>query len=133
MYLKKYIIGLFLLLLVGCSGEQTANVRFHTDFLSDQEAIKKIVQDEKKIINTNLIGTEQWVLVTYEVLPQYRIQKSKIETDLTKKLKKEFPEGNFLVSGDFKIHYESNKIIDEDEKKVKKSIIKLKNLSEEEK
>lgn len=131
MYLKKYIV-ILLLLLVGCSGEQTANVRFHTDFLSDQEAIKKIVKDEKKIVNANVIGTEQWVLVTYEVLPQYRIQKSKIETDLTKKLKKEFPEGNFLVSGDFKIYYESKKILDEDEKKVKKSIIKLKNLYEEE-
>ena len=49
-------------------------------------------------------------------MPWMRYKKQKIEKKVEEDLKKEFPEEDLIVSADFKLHWESKKLIDKNEK-----------------
>lgn len=114
-------------------------------FAEDFEGIESIVKKEERIQQRQLVAAQDMVLVTYDVKPTHRIQKQSIESELKKELEEAYPTVNFVVSGDFKLHYEAQKLAkkqksegskDEkdakEEQSIKKEIEQLEKLSEEE-
>ena len=68
-----------------------------------------------------------------QVKPWLRYKKKKIEKKVEEDLKKEFPNADLIVSTDFKLYWESTKLIDQNDKeKLNDEVDQLKKLSKEE-
>lgn len=127
--MRKWLVLLFLL--AGCNGED-AEPFVQTEFKEEVSGVQSIVAKDERIQKRQLVAADDTVLVTYEVKPAYRIQKEHVERDLQKALQKAYPTLKFVVSGDFKLHYEAQQLAKKEPKSVKKKIEQLKKLAEEE-
>ena len=145
---KKGFILLLIVFLVGCNSEDAVPY-IEQGFTGEIGSIEGVVQREERIQNRQLVAAEDIVLVTYEVKPQFRVQKQRVERELKEQLEKAYPSLQFVVSGDFKLHYEAQQLakkkendsseeeVDkeadkETQNKIKKEIEQLKELAEEE-
>jgi len=142
--IKKGFILLLIVFLVGCNSEDAVPY-IEQGFTGEIGSIEGVVQREERIQNRQLVAAEDIVLVTYEVKPEFRVQKQRVERELKEQLEKAYPSLQFVVSGDFKLHYEAQQLAkkekndsseDEADKetqnKIKKEIEQLKQLAEEE-
>lgn len=138
----KWLALLFLL--VGCNSEDTTPF-IEQGFAEDIASIESIVNKEERIQKRQIVAAEDMVLVTYEMKPAFRVQKQRVERDLKKALEKAYPSLQFVVSGDFKLHYEAQQLAKKglasstkeqgestEKQSVKKEIEQLKKLAEEE-
>lgn len=141
---KKWIGLALVFLLVGCNADEAAP-SVAQDFTGNISEIEATVKKEERIQARQLVAAEDTVLVTYEVKPQYRVLKQQVEKDLQEQLEKAYPTLQFVVSGDFKLHYEARQLAKKEqkqstkkeadpteEKSIKKEIEQLKKLAEEE-
>lgn len=142
--MRKWIGLALLFLLVGCNAED-ATPLIEPNFSGEISGIETMMQQEERIQKRQLVAAENIVLVTYELKPAFRIQKQRVERELKKQLEEAYPSLQFVVSGDFKLHYEAQQLAkkerDDEEKSteksdqetnVKKAIEQLKKLAEEE-
>ena len=122
------------LVLVGCGDKKEKLSTFYATY--DDEKAKKVeatLKQEKDIEHANIIFIEDKILVAMQVKPWLRYKKKKIEKKVEEDLKKEFPNEDLIVSTDFKLHWESTKLIDQNDKeKLKDEVDQLKKLSKEE-
>jgi len=127
---KTVIVLLMILSLSACSNEQE-NIVFPTD---KSTALKPIMQKQDSIYGYKSVINEEDILVAISINRFDRFNKTKIEEKITKQIEKQFPEKKVLVTGDQKIMWEVNTIIEKKlkEKELKKSIEKIKLLSKEE-
>ena len=120
--------------LVGCGDTEEKLSTFYATY--DEEKANKIeeaLEQEKDIEHANIIFVEDKILVAMQVKPWLRYKKKKIEKNVEEDLKKEFPTADLIVSTDFKLHWESTKLIDQNDKeKLKDEVDQLKKLSKEE-
>ena len=122
------------LVLVGCGNTEEKLSTFYATY-DDEKAskIEDVLQQEKDIEHANIIFIEDKILVAMQVKPWLRYKKQKIEKRIEESLKKEFPNADLIVSTDFKLHWESEKLIDKNDKeKLSDEVDQLKKLSEEE-
>ena len=120
--------------LVGCGDTKEKLSTFYATY-DDEKAskIEGVLQQEKDIEHANIIFIEDKILVAMQVKPWLRYKKKKIEKKVEEDLKKEFPTSDLIVSSDFKLHWESTKLIDENDKeKLNDEVDQLKKLSKEE-
>lgn len=120
--------------LVGCGNTEEKLSTFYATY-DDEKAskIEDVLQQEKDIEHANIIFIEDKILVAMQVKPWLRYKKQKIEKRIEEDLKKEFPNTDLIVSTDFKLHWESEKLIEENDKeKLSDEVDQLKKLSEEE-
>lgn len=109
------------------------------DFKNNEQSIAHQVQDEiekmDEIYDVAVIERGKKIIVAYKVKHLQRFRMKKIEKQLTKQLKDQFRDHQFIVSSDYKIFLESirlkeemdtKNITDEDAEKKFKKIIKLK-------
>ena len=113
MPLKRFIGLIVVSILAGCSADAEPKTFVEDGFQGAIADVEDVIQKEDKIKNTQIVAAADMVLVTYEVKPWYRVQKQKIEKSLKKKLEKKNSELQFVVSGDFKMHYEAKRLAKE--------------------
>ena len=122
------------LVLVGCGDTEEKLSTFYATH-DDEKAskIEDVLQQEKDIEHANIIFVEDKILVAMQVKPWLRYKKKKIEKKVEEDLKKEFPNADLIVSTDFKLHWESQKLIDNNDKeKLNEEVDQLKKLAKEE-
>jgi hypothetical protein len=71
------------------------------------ENVKKDVMDHDEIFDVAVVKGEKDTLVVYKVKHLKRFRMDQIEKSVTKKLEKDFPKENFIVSSDYKIFMEA--------------------------
>lgn len=120
--------------LAGCGNTGEKLSTFYATY-DDEKAskIEDVLQQEKDIEHANIIFIEDKILVAMQVKPWLRYKKQKIEKKVEEDLKRKFPDADLIVSTDFKLHWESEKLIEENDKeKLSDEIDQLKKLAKEE-
>ena len=130
--MKKLVFPIFLsVFLFGCNYEKTLEVNSMNG--QEVEEVTTIMKNEDDIYSGRAILVEDQLLVAIQAKPWLDYKKTKIEKNLKKKLEEILPEYDITVSSDFKLYWEAQKLItEEDSEKVKKQLNKLKKLKKEE-
>lgn len=127
---KISIVLLLILFLTACSNDRDKAVYPSDDSKQIEEVLNKqdAIKGYKSVINQND------VLVAIDIKRLNRFQKKKIEKKVTKQLEKSFPDKEVIVTGDLKIRWEIDAIINKQlkNKELTDSIEKIKSLSKEE-
>ena len=122
-----------ILLLTACGAEQKVSTYTAASDPEKQQEIQKMLEGAKEIESANIIILNDEVLVAMQVKPWKGWVKEKIEKKWQKKIEKAYPNLQVDVSTDFKLHWESLKLLEEqDSQKVAKKMKKLKKLAKEE-
>ncbi|RKJ39130.1 hypothetical protein D7X33_36845 [Butyricicoccus sp. 1XD8-22] len=133
--MKKMVFFFFvLLILVGCSSnEKTIEVVDVLDDAEKREEVREAMNNNNDIYSGTAILVDDQLLVAVQSKPWLDFRKEKIEQDLQTQLEEQYPDLNVLVSADFKLYWEANKLVNEEDKqKVSERVEKLKNLVKEE-
>ncbi|MCM3386551.1 hypothetical protein LG296_05245 [Ureibacillus chungkukjangi] len=130
---KLAAIVLIPLFLIGCSSEQTIQVSGITTDEEKRAEIESLIRDKKDVYTGTAIMVQDEVLIAIQVNPWLGFKEQKVEKELQKEIEEKYPDMNVLVSSDFKMHWETQKLLEEeDEKKVTDEVKKLKDLAKEE-
>jgi len=129
--MKKSVIVFLMVLLLGACSNEKEKVIFPSD---NSTSLKPIMQKQDSIYGYKSVINEEDILVAIYINRFDRFNKTKIEKKITKQIEKQFPEKKVLVTGDQKIMWEVESIIEKKlkQKELKKSIEKIKLLSKEE-
>jgi len=132
--LKKLVALLLIpLFLIGCSNEQTVQVAGVSTDEEKRAEIENLIQNTKDVYTGTAIMVEDELLLAIQVKPWLGFKEQKVEKKLQKELEEKYPDLNVLVSSDYKMHWETQKLLDEkDEKKVEDEVKFLKDLAKEE-
>lgn len=101
------------------------------------EKVKKDIQALDAIYDVAVIAGKEDTLVAYKVKHMKRFGMKKIEKEINKKLEKNYPGENFIVSSDFKIFIEAVELQEKmkdpayPEKKAEKQLQKIISLKKE--
>ncbi len=128
--MKKIIpLMLILLLLTACSEGKS---RVYSE--ADHTDLEKVLNERNDVQGYTSIMNKDEVIVAIDIGTFKRFQKVKIEEKVKKAIEKEYPDKEVVVTGDRKIKWEIEKIVDKEQKndELKKSIEKIKLLSKEE-
>ncbi|WP_096550524.1 YhcN/YlaJ family sporulation lipoprotein [Ureibacillus thermosphaericus] len=130
--MKKLVLPIFLsILLVGCNDEKTLEVNNANG--EEVKEVAAIIKNEDEINSGRAIFVEDQLLVAIQAKPWLDYKKTKIEKNLKKKLEEILPEYDITVSSDYKLYWEAQKLLkEEDSEKVKEKLEKLKKLKKEE-
>ncbi len=132
--MKKLAALLLLpLFLIGCSNEKTIQVSGIATDEEEKAGIEEMMQDTEDLYAGTAIMVEDDLLIAIQVKPWLGFKEQKVEKKLQKDIEEKYPDLNVLVSSDYKMHWETQKLIEEqDEKKVTDELKKLKELAKEE-
>ncbi|MEK4253262.1 YhcN/YlaJ family sporulation lipoprotein [Ureibacillus sp. FSL K6-2830] len=130
--MKKLLLPIFIsILLVGCNDEKTLEVNNANG--EEVKEVAAIIKNEDEINSGRAIFVEDQLLVAVQAKPWLDYKKTKIEKNLKKKLEEILPEYDITVSSDYKLYWEAQKLLkEEDSEKVKEKLEKLKKLKKEE-
>lgn len=132
-FMRKGWLLIGLLLLAGC-GERE-KVMMYPNSSDEQEAkgIKQTLEKADEIEKANVVFLQNELFVSLQLKPFDKWNKQKHEKEWKEKLEKEFPNETVHVSSDFKLFWESTKLMEEkDQQKVLDEVQKLKKLIKEE-
>ena len=125
-----FLIPLFL---IGCSNEQTIQVSGIATDDEEKAGIEDVIRSDKDVYMGTAIMVEDELLIAIQVKPWLGFKEQKVEKRLQKEIEEKYPDLNVLVSSDYKMHWETQKLLEEqDEKKVTDELKKLKELAKEE-
>lgn len=130
--MRKGVLCLCILLLVGCGEQEKFATYEQTNMEEKQQQIKGKLKEAKEIEAANIVVIYDEIFVALQVKPWQKWNKQKIEKRWQKKLEKEFPNDTVHVSTDFKLHWESTKLLEQNQGKVMDEIEQLKKLAKEE-
>ncbi|WP_052123934.1 hypothetical protein [Ureibacillus manganicus] len=133
--MKKMAFFFFVpLLLTGCSGnEKTIEVYDVLDDAQKRVEVREVLDSNEDVYSGTAIFVDQQLLVAVQAKPWLDYKKEKIEKELTKQFEERFTEFDVLVSADYKLFWEANKLMEEkDQQKVNDKVKKLKELEKEE-
>lgn len=130
----KLLIVCCCLLLVGCSNTNEKLTTFYATYDGEKEkGIEEMLDKQQDIEHANVIFIEDKLLVAMQVKPWKKYKKKSIEKKVEEELKKEYPNLQLIVSADFKLHWESAKLIEKNEtKNLSEKIEDLRKLAKEE-
>ncbi|AWE06464.1 hypothetical protein DCE79_03270 [Lysinibacillus sp. 2017] len=127
-----WLLGV-VLLLVGCNDQEKVVMYPETNDEQMSKEIQKLLEEAKEIEEANVVFMQNELFVAMQLKPFDKWKKQKYEKDWKKKLEKKFPDETVHVSTDFKLFWESTKLMDEkNHEKVLEKIQKLKKLAKEE-
>ncbi|WP_144509475.1 YhcN/YlaJ family sporulation lipoprotein [Bacillus sp. FJAT-22090] len=129
--MKKILcVCLMLLLLTGCSSEREEAIYPEVD----TQPLQQILNKQDTINGYKSVVNENDVLIAIDIKRMKRFKKEKIEKKIKKQLEEKLPNKEILVSGDLKIRWELEEIIDKKlkTKELTKKIEEIKLLSKEE-
>lgn len=112
--MKKLVFPIFLsVFLFGCNDEKTLEVNSMNG--QEVEEVTTIMKNEDDIYSGRAILVEDQLLVAIQAKPWLDYKKTKIEKNLKKKLEEILPEYDITVSSDFKLYWEAQKLITEED------------------
>lgn len=128
----KRLLWASIFLLVGCSDASVKNISFDAEVPMIQE-VSRYLENDDGITEAIIIATPDEWLVTYQVNARHRWSKKKHEQDVKDSLTKIIDANSVTVSNDFKLFYESKKLMNNEvtPEKVKEKLKELKELKEE--
>jgi hypothetical protein len=132
-FMRKGWLLIGILLLAGC-GERE-KVMMYPNEGDEQQAkkIQQILEDADEVDQANVLFLQNELFVSLQLKPFDKWNKRKHEEKWKKKLEKNFPNETVHVSTDFKLFWESTKLMEEkDQQKVMDELQELKKLAKEE-
>lgn len=131
--MKKLVFPLFLsIFLFGCN-EEEKTIEVNNASGEEVEEVTTVIENKDEIYSGRAIFVEDQLLVAVQAKPWLDYKKTKIEKDLKEQLNERFPNYEITVSADYKLYWEAQKLLtEEDTEKVKEKVEKLKKLSKEE-
>lgn len=130
---KAFMALSLLLILAGCNDREKVVTYELTDNVQNQKEIEKLLKEDDAIEQANLLVIEDELFVAMQLKPFEKWNRQKIEQDWKKKLEDKFSDSKVNVSADFKMFWESAKLMEEkDQKKMLKELHALKKLAKEE-
>ena len=132
--MRKALLGISLvLILTGCGDREKVMTYSKTDNTQHQQEVEKLFEKDSDIEQVNIVVIENEIFVAMQLKPLKKWNRQKIEDRWQKKLEKQYEGSTVNVSADFKMFWESTKLMEEkDQKKMLKEIQQLKKLSKEE-
>lgn len=130
---KAFMALSLLLLLAGCNDREKVLTYAMTDNVQNQQEVEKLLEADSAIEQANILVIEDELFVAMQLKPMEKWNRQKIEQDWQKKLEKQFSDSTVNVSADFKMFWESTKLMEEkDQQKMMKELSQLKKLAKEE-
>lgn len=129
--MKKMIcVSLVLLLLTACSNEKDEAIYPEVD----TQQLQQILNKQDTINGYKTVVSEKDVLIAIDIKRMKRFKKEKIEKKIKKQIEEKLPDKEIIVTGDLKIRWELEKIMDKKlkENELTKKIEEIKSLSKEE-
>lgn len=132
--MRKAFMALSLLfILAGCNDREKVATYSMTDNVQNQQEVEKLLKEDDAIEQANLLVFEDELFVAMQLKPFKKWNSEKIEKDWKKKLEDKFSDSKVNVSSDFKMFWESTKLMEENnQKKMLKELHELKKLAKEE-
>ena len=132
--MRKWLAGMSLLLfLTGCTEREKVSTYTMTDNAPYQQEVEQLFKDNSEIEQVNIVVIENELFVAMQLKPMKKWNREKIEERWQKKLEEQFSTSVVSVSADFKLFWESAKLMEEkDQQKMLKQLQHLKKLSKEE-
>ncbi|WP_223552873.1 hypothetical protein [Lysinibacillus sphaericus] len=131
------LLGIMLPLLVSMSLLSSCNEK--EKFIvygspDNEKEVEAILKEHDFVDKTTVIQYDDSMLVAVQIKPWDKWKKAKLEKKLQKEFDEKYPNKDVLVSADFKIFYEANKIKKDkiEDNKLNDKIKELKELSKEE-
>lgn len=127
---KIMCVFLVLLLLTACSNQRKEAIYPAVD----SQGLEQILNKQDTINGYTSVLNDGDIVVAIDIKRMKRFNKEKIEKNLKKEIEEKFPDKEILVSGDLKLRWEIEKVIDEQQEseKLTKTIEEIKSLSKEE-
>lgn len=130
---KAFMALSLLLLLAGCNDREKVVTYGMTDNVQNQQEVEKLLKADTAIEQANILAIEDELFVAMQLKPLEKWNRQKIEKEWQKKLEKQFSDSTVNVSADFKMFWESTKLMEEkDREKMLKELHQLKKLAKEE-
>ena len=132
-FMRKGWLLIGILLLAGC-GERD-KVMMYPNSGDEQEVkeIQQILEEADEIEQANVVFVQNELFVSLQLKPFDKWKKQKHEKQWKEKLEKKFPNETVEVSTDFKLFWETTKLMEEkNQQKVLDELHKLKKLAKEE-
>ncbi|MGE7941644.1 YhcN/YlaJ family sporulation lipoprotein [Lysinibacillus xylanilyticus] len=100
----------------------------------NEKEVEAILKEHDFVEKTTVIQYDDSMLVAVQIKPWDKWKKAKLEKKLQKEFDEKYPNKDVLVSADYKIFYEANKIKKDkiEDNKLSDKIKELKELSKEE-
>lgn len=125
-----YVFLLFLFITACSNTEEKENTYSESDGTQLEQVLKK----QESINGFKSVMDKNDLLVALDIKRMKRFQMEKITAKIKKELEEKFPDKEVMVTGDLKIKWEIEKVIDQQlkEDKLVEAIEKIKSLSKEE-
>ncbi|MEK3764775.1 YhcN/YlaJ family sporulation lipoprotein [Solibacillus sp. FSL K6-4121] len=132
--MRKALLGISLvLILTGCGDREKVMTYSKTDDTQHQHEVEKLFEKDSDIEQVNIVVIENEIFVAMQLKPLKKWNRQKIEDRWQKKLEKQYEGSTVNVSADFKMFWESSKLMEEkDQKKMMEELKHLKKLAKEE-
>ena len=132
--MRKALLGISLIIfLTGCGDREKVVTYSKTDNTQHQHEVEKLFEKDSEIEQVNIVVIENELFVAMQLKPLKKWNRQKIEDRWQKKLEKQFEGSTVNVSADFKMFWESSKLMEEkDQKKMMEELKHLKKLAKEE-
>lgn len=132
--MKRLLVLLgFSLILSGCSDGGSFKIKSAKTGDPEKEELGDILKDDDRLVDAVGYIMDGELVAAGKVKTFSKFKKTKIESDIQKKLKEAFPEHNVLFSTDLKIFWEIEELKeDRSDKKMKQRLQKIQSLSKEE-
>ncbi len=131
--MRKILVVVLLFFLTACGDEVVIQSNEQQQNTTTQQEIEKKIKEDDAITRANIVSVNDEWLISYEMKPFEKWGKQKHLKSLKKSIEKIDPSQNFIISNDYKLFIESEKLLEEkDDKEIKKRMKELKKLMEEE-
>lgn len=130
---KGWLFVFCVLLLGGCSEREKVTMYPSKNVTQQYQEVQQLLEHSDEIEEVNVLYMYNELFVAMQLKPLEKWNREKIEKQWIEKLEKQFPNETVHVSTDFKLFWESAKLMDEqNHEKVMDKLQQLKKLAKEE-
>lgn len=130
---KGWLFVFFVLLLGGCNEREKVTMYPLKNVTQQYQEVQQLLEHSDEIEEVNVLYMYNELFVAMQLKPLEKWNREKIEKQWIEKLEKQFPNETVHVSTDFKLFWESAKLMDEqNHEKVMDKLQQLKKLAKEE-
>ena len=131
--MRKILVVALLFFLTACGDEVVIQSNEQQQNSTIQKEIEKKIKEDEAITRANIVSVNDEWLISYEMKPLEKWRKQKHLKSLKKSIEEIDSSQKFIISNDYKLFIESEKLLEkQDNKEIKKRMKELKKLMEEE-